>query len=289
MATREQDGAVWDTGAQFFTVRSAEFAAEVGSWRKREWCRGFDGHGDGYPRYVGTAGMNGLVADMAARLPCAVHSSSHVERIERAAQREGFVVHMEGGARWEAQHVVLTCPVPQSLALVAPLKQHIDLTPLQRVNYDKTLSLQLLIKESDVKAQLPAPGARQKPCEHVHFVASNKQKGISKERECWTVHMDPAFSDAHYELTKDQLEPIALRALAPLIGSESIESWSLHRWRYAIPAVLFPERFYECRVGGGSLLFCGDAFQEARVEGAYLSGATAGNFITARLAQSAAL
>ena len=69
LATDDLAGARLDHGAQFFTVRSEVFAAEVGRWlaegRVREWARGF-GVDDGHPRYTGTAGMRSVVGALAA-------------------------------------------------------------------------------------------------------------------------------------------------------------------------------------------------------------------------------
>ena len=61
LATRRIGDGVFDHGAQFFTVRDAEFGKHVAEWLRagvvREWCRGFahmDGalwrRDDGHPR-----------------------------------------------------------------------------------------------------------------------------------------------------------------------------------------------------------------------------------------------
>src|SRR5262245_49050804 len=64
MATRRIGSATLDHGAQFFTIRSDEFAAIVQPFIDSdlvfEWCRGFAGHEDGYPRYAVRGGMNRL-------------------------------------------------------------------------------------------------------------------------------------------------------------------------------------------------------------------------------------
>jgi len=71
LATRRIGDAVLDHGAQFFTVRGDDFHAQVDDWLARDlvhvWCQGF-GEGDGYPRYVGSAGMNSLAKDLAVGL-----------------------------------------------------------------------------------------------------------------------------------------------------------------------------------------------------------------------------
>ena len=64
LATRRIGDAVLDHGAQFFTVRGDDFRTQVDDWLARDvarvWCHGFDGGGDGYPRYCGTTGMTAL-------------------------------------------------------------------------------------------------------------------------------------------------------------------------------------------------------------------------------------
>src|SRR3954467_2397083 len=60
LATVSVRGAVADVGAQFFTIRSDEFAALAANWPKYEWCRGFGDQPDGYPRYAIRGGMAAL-------------------------------------------------------------------------------------------------------------------------------------------------------------------------------------------------------------------------------------
>ncbi len=72
MATRRIGEATLDHGAQFFTVRGDAFAAQVAAWEAdgvaRVWCHGFTPEGDGYPRYVGTRGMNAIAKHVALGL-----------------------------------------------------------------------------------------------------------------------------------------------------------------------------------------------------------------------------
>jgi renalase len=66
LATERFGGAVFDTGAQFFTVRTPAFQSYVDGWIAagvvREWCRGFGPEPDGFPRYIGVEGMATIAA-----------------------------------------------------------------------------------------------------------------------------------------------------------------------------------------------------------------------------------
>ena len=57
---------MFDTGAQFFTVRTPAFQSYVDAWIAdgivREWCRGFGPDPDGFPRYIGVEGMATIAA-----------------------------------------------------------------------------------------------------------------------------------------------------------------------------------------------------------------------------------
>jgi predicted NAD/FAD-dependent oxidoreductase len=64
-------------------------------------------------------------------------------------------------------------------------------------------------------------------------------------------------------------------------GAHIIEA-KLERWPYSQPTVLHPERYLMAE-GLPPLVFAGDAFGVARVEGAFLSGSAAGKAMVKRL------
>ena len=112
LATRRMsglDGRVGrlDHGAQFFTVRSPDFAELVHEWRRagvvREWCRGFNGSGDGYPRYCAEGGMSTIAKLLAATavVECEVELRS-------LAGFDGLLsLSTADGRRWESDSVAL--------------------------------------------------------------------------------------------------------------------------------------------------------------------------------------
>jgi predicted NAD/FAD-dependent oxidoreductase len=116
--------------------------------------------------------------------------------------------------------------------------------------------------------ELPEPGAMQiLDGEPISWIADNHRKGISVLRNSMTIHAGPKFSLEHWD---KNAEEVALKVL----GGSKASAWKLHRWKYAKPRVLHSERSFVVN-RANPLVFAGDAFGEARVEGAALSGLSA--------------
>ena len=265
---------VWDKGAQFFTIRSDEFAAECESWSKKVWCQGFAGSKDGHNRYIGSRGMRGIAEDLAAKLPFEIRQQKKVTKISRESSDSLFSVELDSGEVLLAANVVLTSPVIQSLDLISSIS-HPKLESLQKIRYDKTITA-LLELSGPSSWLLTPPGGWQRPFPGVHFIGDSKAKGIDSNQHSVTIHFDPTFSDEHFDKSKEELEELVFKSVEQVIPRHLIVSVGLHKWRYAIPTILFPERHLECDFDGGSLFFCGDAFKQAAVEGAFLSGKSVG-------------
>jgi hypothetical protein len=145
--------------------------------------------------------------------------------------------------------------VPQSLALLEE-----PVPELEAIEYDRCLALMLRNAEQG----LPSPGAIQTlDGEPVSWIADNHTKGVSGEPRAITIHAGPEFSLRHWETPEAEV--------AASLATGSFAEYKLHRWKFAKPRVLYPERCYR----RGNIVFAGDAFGEPRVEGAVLSGLAA--------------
>jgi len=265
LATTEfAGGARGDHGAQFVTVRSTELAADLDSWVRagvvHEWCRGF-ATTDGHARYTGTGGMAVLAAAMAAGLD--VRQSTHVDAVVPAAG--GWSVSWSSGhgtpaGSLPADAVLLTCPVPQSAALVGAGAEVPDLA------YDPTLSLVVAL---DGPGAVPAPGGAQPIDDPVwSWVGDNQAKGVSPEPVV-TLHTTVEVAVERWGEDREVLAAELLAAATPWLGGSSVVDVRFHRWRYATPTHPWPDR---CLEVAPRLVLAGDAFGGPRVEGAYLSG-----------------
>lgn len=280
MATRRIGGARFDHGAQFFTIRSDAFAERVrphiDSGLVTEWCRGFtasaDGISDGFPRYAVRGGMNALTKEMAAGLD--VRCESLVFAIH-AGTGSAWSVLLDDGSPTDAEAVVVTCPLPQSYALLVPAG--IELADgLIETEYDRTIAALITLSGP---SKVPEPGGVQNPTEMLSFVTDNARKGIS-EIPALTVHANANWSEAHWG---DDLEMIAgalTSAAADFIGEAAVLDVQIKKWRFATPRTAWPEPCWMAPGTAAPLVLAGDAFAGPKVEGAVLSGIAAAAALT---------
>lgn len=281
LATRRIGDGLADHGAQFFTVRSPEFQSHVDEWLAAglayQWSSGFsDGTQsnpsfDGHPRYAVRGGMNALAKHLASKLQnrAVIHIDTRLTAITQSA--EGWEAEDEKQNRYNARAVLLTPPVPQSLALLKTDLATADRTALEHIAYAPCLAGLFWVQG---RVTLPEPGAVQRPNAPISWIADNQRKGISLGATVITVHGGPDFSRQWWDAPDATVLPMLQEALQPYLESPILEA-QVKRWRYALPTTLHPERFLMAE-GLPPLIFAGDAFGEARVEGAALSGLAAG-------------
>jgi renalase len=287
MATRRVGDGWFDHGAQFFTVRSERFQRLVSSWLEsdivEEWSCGFaDAKGtqneDGYPRYRGSEGMASVAKHLARGLDVRV-----CERVaEVRLGDEVWEVRTESGSGITGAALLLTAPVPQSLALFpegSALPEE-AWRQLGKISYSPCLALMAVL---DGPTGVPEPGGVQIKGELLDWIGDNQRKGISGVPAI-TIHAGPGWSCAHFDADDARLTSSLLafagEQLQTDLSSRVVET-SLARWRYSWVTQPHPE---SCLVARDEppLLFAGDAFGPSKVEGAALSGLTAADRLLGR-------
>jgi renalase len=282
LATRRMGGARLDHGAQFFTVRTEEFARRVGDWERRGlahiWCHGFgDGSGDtqmadGHPRWVGTQGMNALAKDLAVGLDVRVdHRVFSTERSD-----DGWLVTCDDASRFPCDALILTAPVAQSFSMVFEAVEDLP-RAVFAADYDRTLGLLAVL---DAASLVPAPGGVQRPTPDIAWVADNAAKGIS-DVPALTVHASPEWSEHHWDTPEDEVHAMLLELSAGWIGTAGVIESQVKRWRFATPRDPWPDPCWTA--DEHRLALAGDAFAGPRVEGAHTSGIAAATAVAAML------
>lgn len=269
LATRRIDGATVDHGAQFFTVRSDTFQQHCDTWLHDdlvfEWCRGFAGQADGYPRYAVRGGMNALAKHLARGLD--VRTSTLVFAVRRGPGVADWIVDLDDGSHIATDLLVVTCPLPQTFSLL--VSADIEMPEnLWRTDYDRTLALLAVL---DRPSAVDDPGGLQGEPGFT-FIADNARKGISAI-PALTAHADPTWSETHWDSEPSVVLAALSGMVGPYLGEAMIVDAQVKRWRFATPRTIWPD---PCWVASPATLVCaGDAFAGPRVEGAALSGLAA--------------
>jgi predicted NAD/FAD-dependent oxidoreductase len=208
--------------------------------------------------------MNAIARRLAVGLD--VRVSSPVQSIRHESGR--WVVSTTTDALW-ADAVLLTAPVPQSLALLdaGDVELHdADLAALRRIEYDPCIAVLAVL---DSPSGLPEPGAVRCADGPIDWMADNHRKGVSPVPAV-TIHCTGAFSRLHWDTPDETIVEMITDAWGldarPVAGLVQV-----HRWRYARPVVSHPDRSLLAQ-HTTPLAFAGDAFGGAAAEGAVLSG-----------------
>jgi predicted NAD/FAD-dependent oxidoreductase len=271
LATRRLGTGLFDHGAQFFTVRSDVFAAEVEKLCESgvvyEWCRGFN-EVDGYPRFAARHGMQALAEHLAAGLD--VRTGTVVEAVAPSAGG-CWTVHGRD-IEIDAAAVLLTSPVPLSLALLDAGRVALNPAHEQGVRDLRYHSVLAVMAVLDRPSAIPSPGGRQLADGPFSFVADNAAKGLSPIPTV-TLHAAHDLSAARWDDDPAVVLPELLELARPWLGAAEVVQAELVHWAHAGPVMPWPDRC--CEVAPGVVL-AGDAFGGPKVEGAYLSGRAAG-------------
>jgi predicted NAD/FAD-dependent oxidoreductase len=217
--------------------------------------------------------MNALakhLANQAQQHGVTIHSGVHILSVR--PQGKGWLAQADNQMQYSAQHLLITLPPPQALALFhgneATLMQR-DHEALAAISYDPCLCGLFWVEG---KVYLPQPGAYQRPGETVSWVADNQRKGISPEATLLTVHAGADFSRQHYDQSDDDLFLPLVEGILPFLDKAAvIRQAQIKRWRYSQATTIYPERYLHA-ADVPPLYFGGDAFGAPRLEGAALSG-----------------
>jgi hypothetical protein len=269
LANRRFDGAVFDHGAQFITAREDRFQALIADWQDKgiveEWYRNNQSGRGNHPRFRGTPTMSVIAKELVQDLDPLLQSPV------TAIQLDGdkWSLSLQAGECIRAEAVVMTPPVPQSLAILDAGNVVISTTTrsrLEMIQYEKCFAIMSLL---DGPSLIPAPGSLTPKKGPIAWMADNQTKGIS-ELPAVTIHATGEYSEANWESDRDEIAQELLRASQQWIGA-SVVKYHIHGWRYSKPVAMDGDR---CVVINRHppLIIAGDAFGGSRVEGAALSG-----------------
>ncbi|RTR01517.1 NAD(P)/FAD-dependent oxidoreductase [Halomonas nitroreducens] len=297
MSSRHLTGAVVELGAQYFSVRDADFGEQVATWQRAGVVAPWPAvvwrlttgrpsrRSDDRPRFTGTPRMSALLRHLAGDLP--LHTATRIVALENAD--DGWRLISEAGTRHGLfATVVLALPAPQAEALVAP--HDADLAEACRgipqracwagwARFDAPLPpLPGLATDWQVLELAEGP---------LRLVTRNQTKpGREAQGESLTLLARLDWSERRLEEDAGSVSARLLDALqAALPEGVTLpmpRHSGAHRWRFAQPAALPGSGFPDFRQGESGLALCGDAWRDARVEDAWLSGHRLGRALACR-------
>jgi renalase len=290
LATENIDSGLADLGAQFFTTRNSEFQNMVNEWTTAgivyTWATSWSTssiephpsteRAPGHPRYAAHKGMNALAAYLAQGLEI----FTHCQIVSLTAGQSGWHAHDTNENIFNAQAVLITAPVPQSLLILKNGFTHLspgEVADVELIQYAPCLAA---VFRTDKPLHLPEPGAIQRPEERVPWIADNRRKGISPETNLVTVHASTELSKELWKADDAQILTVLEESLLPFLDADTlVQPARLKRWQYAWPEVLYPKRYFLSSYLP-PLIFAGDAFGGPRIEGAVLSGLAASQVLS---------
>jgi hypothetical protein len=172
------------------------------------------------------------------------------------------------GRSFNADHLVLTLPVPQMLKLFALSSFELQpqvMSNLRNIRYSRCLALFGLL---DRVSSIPCPGIITHPTPKVDWLADNQVKGIS-QKPAFTLHASSQFSDEIWNVPDND----GILSLVPVVEGlmqAKILEWAIHRWHFSKPLVTFGESHFHSP--DRHLSLAGDGFSGERVESAAISG-----------------
>lgn len=260
MSTRTIENAKADHGAQYFSVKSAEFQALISSLQTENIAKEWHLAQRQNVRYIGAKGMNTIPKKMATDLTIRLN-----EKVVLIAEKQ---IKTESGNTYDFDKLIITIPIPQVIDLFETSEisfSEKDKTVIDSIEYDPCVAVMAVLKQA---TEIPSGGIILEN-QSVSWIADNFQKGIT-EIPTATIHASAEFSKKHLE---DNLQEVAQEMLSSVnqwINPENIVSTQVHRWRYSLACQRYEQPFYQ--IENQNIYLGGDGFGIGNVEGAFLSG-----------------
>ncbi len=293
IATRYAGKYEFDHGAQFFTVRTAEFREflqplfddrVIANWSAqfadldRDRVTTIRPWHDDYPHIVGTPRMNRIGKHLAAGLDIAFETAV-AEVLRSGDEWTLFDDTSEELGRFD--WLVLTAPAPQTANLARQFPGIVSLCRGRRMRGCFALMLGF-----SQPLDLPWQAALVRGAD-ISWISVNSSKPGRNEAFTVVVHSTNAWADAHIDKDTDSLLG-HMMSEASIVTGEDLEAAShcqIHRWRYAnIDKQEGPSCFID---EDARLAACGDWFVRGRIEAAFTSASAAAEALFLRLQSKA--
>ncbi|WP_353229678.1 FAD-dependent oxidoreductase [Novosphingobium sp.] len=251
--------AVFDFGAQYFTVRDAAFAEQVGSWEAQGLVARWPiARPDAY---VGVPAMNTIVRHLAGLQD--VTFSSLIKGLKRQGKHWQLVGDGQGDTLYDS--VVLALPAEQT----APILTLHDFQLAQAALFARSQPCWAAMYAFSERLDHHTGLIRDSGI--VAWATRDNEKPGRSGPESWVVQATPQWSLQNLEKSQTDVGAHLFKALEEEIGAAlpAPVGQSIHRWRYALSAGTGVGCLWNPALQVGA---CGDWLIGPRIESAWLSG-----------------
>lgn len=287
MSTRRADGFLFNHGAQFITARSDQFRAvcKEAELAGQLACWPLDGRENALS---GTPSMRGLAEFMGQGLQ--IRQDHEVETVTRTTG--GLItLNLSGQEAITCQHLLVTCPAPQTARLLAEAAPELA-AAAKDVVYAPCWTVMAGFSEPLHLSAAPV----QQPDGILGWVTYEARRPQASDQPALTLQANAAFSQRHLE---DPPQDISDRLLSAFAANQNIDLpepsyLAAHRWRYAKVETPCPSDTPFCSEQTDSVIaVAGDwhpvsaasdrPASGTRAEEAFLSGERAAGYLIDRL------
>lgn len=278
LSNRRMEGAIAEHGAQFATARSPRFQELMQRWEARgfvePWFYSLNGETESHPRYRGIPTMSVMAKQLGHGLD--IMLSQRASKV--VISGNGWLTTLESGDTIFSESLVISSPVPQTLALleagnIAMLAR--DKALLESIEYDPCIAVMATL---DQPSAIAAPGALRFVEGPIEWIADNQLKGVSA-KPAVTIHARADYSRNNWDRDRDEVAQELLAAASEQLGA-TVDAYQVHAWLYSKPVAPIEPRYLMIS-DIPKLVLVGDAFGGPKVEGAVLSGWAAAEAILA--------
>jgi renalase len=286
MSTDDIAGAIFDDGAQFFTVKDKRFgplveemksAGVITDWFHSQMIRGGANNPDGFPRYCGAKGMRSILEYM-HQLGLSVRTNTHVLDFE--PRGKGYRLNLAGGDELTADAVLLAHPLPDAVRMLEAAKLSLskeDTEAISKVIYTPCITV---VARMDKSTALTEWGGLRISGDYVDWIADNQRKGIS-EVPSVTIQAMPSFSTEYWYEDDQKIAERLIASVMPLLRCDPVEV-GVRRWELGKPISTHPKEWISAQKHP-KVILAGDGFKGYRVEGAAVSGMEAAKALIEQL------
>ncbi len=276
VSTRDNDWS-FDHGAQYFTVKSADFYEFLRPFREQGLLEPWHARyaeinrdkvierslwNDEKPRYVAVPGMTSLGQAISKRFT--VHYETRINRIEAAGNR--WRLFADGETIGDFDWVVMAIPSPQVLQLTPE-----SFSQLEAVRQSRMAACYTLMLGFDELTDIGFDAASVLNSD-IAWIAANHQKPGRTGKPALLIHASHDWTERHLEMDRETVTEHMTKAAEVAINRSlsTCRHKDLHRWLYA--DVKNPAGQAALVDHDSQLAAIGDWCISGRVESAFLSG-----------------